>query len=44
MVGKTFAGFAATVTFAIAATVAVAGGPMGVGTGGAGGAMGMMGG
>ena len=44
MVGKTFAGFAATVTFAITATVAVAGGPMGVGAGGAGGAMGMMGG
>ncbi len=41
MIGKAFAGFAASVTFAMTATLAVAMGPMGVGAGGAGSAASM---
>lgn len=39
MIGKGFAGFAAALSFAVTATMAGAGGPMGMGGGGAGGIM-----
>ena len=41
MIGKAFAGFAAALTFAMTATLAIAMGPMGVGAGGAGSAASM---